>query len=99
MVFYGTNGTLEVGLVPPRTKLWVRHAAAGYERGWHTWQGDESAVGPAASLLADENYRAEMDAVVAAAKRDGEPDLARLEDALAVVRIADGVYRTARESM
>lgn len=98
MTFYGTNGTLEVGLVPPSYNLWVRKPSAGYERGWHSWRGTGSAVGPGASLLADENYQAELDDIISHLKHNHAPDWTRLDEALAVVRVADAVYRSAAEA-
>ena len=96
MTFYGANGTLEVGLVPPSYKLWVRQASADYDRGWHSWSGTDSALGTGASLVADENYAAEMDDLLTRLKENRAPDWKRLDEGLAVIRVASAVYRSAR---
>lgn len=95
MIFYGANGTLEIGLVPPSYRLWVRQPSNGYSRGWHTWSGTGSALGAGASLLADDNYSAEMDDLITRLKQNLAPDWTRLDEALVVIRIADAVYRSA----
>jgi predicted dehydrogenase len=95
MEFFGANGTLRVSLVPPAYKLWVRHGAEGWDPGWHAWEGNGTAVGTGASLVADENYANEMADLFARLREEGPPDLTRLEEGLAVVRTVDSVYRSA----
>lgn len=93
---FGANGTLRATLVPPSFRLWVRRAAPGYEPGWHEWTGSGAATGPGASLVVDENYRAEMDDVLARLRDGRELDPRHVERALEVVRIADAIYGSAR---
>jgi len=46
---YGANGTLHVGLQPPWYKLYVRNPKAGYEPGWHNWEGLAGTTGKASA--------------------------------------------------
>lgn len=94
MEFFGTNGTMQVKLVPPGFNLWVRQAIEGYDRGWHTWQGSETAEGIGASLVVDENYRNELTDILKRLRNDLAPDYTALREGLEVVKIADAIYRT-----
>jgi predicted dehydrogenase len=95
MELFGTDGTLQVSLVPPGFRLWVRRPHENYDRGWHTWQGIDTAAGSGASLVVDENYANEMIDLLARLRTDAPPDYTALHDGLAVVSIADSVYRKA----
>jgi predicted dehydrogenase len=92
--FFGTDGTLQVSLVPPGYKLWVRRPGKGYERGWHTWQGVDTAAGAGASLVIDENYANEMLEILSRLRADTPADYRNLREGLAVVRIADAIYKS-----
>jgi predicted dehydrogenase len=98
MELFGTDATLKVSLVPPGYKLWVRRESAQYSRGWHTWEGTETASGAGASLVVDENYRNEMADLLARLRSAAVPDYRALREGLEVVRIADAIYRTAGET-
>jgi predicted dehydrogenase len=90
---FGTDGTLQVSLVPPGYKLWVRRPHAQFERGWHTWQGVDTAAGAGASLVVDENYINEMADLLARLRTNAQPDYTALREGLAVVSIADAIYK------
>ena len=92
MEFFGTDGTLQVSLVPPGFKLWVRRHHASYDKGWHTWQGMDTAAGAGASLVVDENYINELADLLQMLRMDAPPDYTALREGLAVVHIADAVY-------
>jgi predicted dehydrogenase len=93
MEFFGTDGTLRVSLVPPGYQLWVRRLHAGFETGWHTWQGVGTAAGPGASLVIDENYANEMADILSRLRQNASPDYKALRQGLEVVRIADAIYQ------
>jgi predicted dehydrogenase len=93
MELFGTDGTLQVSLVPPGFKLWVRRPHASYDKGWHTWQGIDTAAGAGASLVVDENYSNEMADLLQKLRTNAPPDYTALREGLAVVSIADSVYR------
>jgi predicted dehydrogenase len=95
---FGTDATLRVSLVPPGYRLWIRRESAQYSRGWHTWEGTETASGAGASLVVDENYRNEMADLLSRLRTDAIPDYRALREGLEVVRIADAIYRTAGEA-
>ena len=95
MEFFGTDGTLQVSLVPPSFRLWVRRPHEEYDRGWHTWQGIDTAAGSGASLVVDENYSNEITDLLNRLRLDAAPDFKALREGLAVVRIADAIYRNA----
>lgn len=93
---FGTDGTLQVSLVPPGYRLWVRRESQGYSKGWHAWEGVDTASGAGASLVVDENYRSEMADMLAKLREDRTPDYRALHEGLQVVRILDALYHTAR---
>ena len=92
---FGTDGTLQVSLVPPGFRLWVRRSHDSYDKGWHTWQGIDTAAGAGASLVVDENYSNEMADLLKRLRTDVVPDYTALYEGLAVVSIADSIYRKA----
>jgi predicted dehydrogenase len=96
MEFFGTDGTLQVSLVPPGYRLWVRRPHPAFDRGWHTWQGSETATGAGASLVVDENYANEMKDVFKRLRENIPPDDTSLREGLEVVRIADAIYAHSR---
>ena len=98
MELFGTDGTLQVSLVPPGYRLWVRRPSGGYDRGWHTWEGTDTAAGAGASLVVDENYRNEIADLLSRLRRGAAPDYTALREGLEVVRVADSIYRSASNS-
>jgi predicted dehydrogenase len=95
MELFGTDGTLQVTLVPPGFRLWIRRPHNDYDKGWHTWQGIDTAAGPGASLIVDENYSNEMADILQRLRTDDPPDYTALREGLAVVKISDAIYRKA----
>jgi predicted dehydrogenase len=90
MEFYGTDGTLYVGLEPPPYRLYVRNPRAGYEAGWHDWQAHKSGSG------VDATYTGEM-AEMLNRVRAWDTDNARwLAETEAVFVILDEVFRQAK---
>jgi predicted dehydrogenase len=92
---YGTDGTLQVGLQPPWYRFYVRRAKSGYQPGWHSWRG-EGVSGYANSLVADSDYRSELDHMLARVRAwdtRNEPWLAQAETVIAVL---DAIYRSDR---
>src|SRR5262249_28529945 len=95
---YGTEGTLQVGLQPPWYRLFVRRPRAGYEPGWHSWEG-RGVTGYANSLVADADYRNELGRVlgrVRAWDTDNERPIAQAEAVLAVLEAIYASHRTGR---
>lgn len=95
MEFYGTDGTLHVGLQPAWYELYVRNPTARYAKGWHTWRDPES-PGIGASIVADDNYRREMEHFIGRIRRrdtDNPPYLNQTENVIAVL---DAVFKSAR---
>ena len=95
---FGTDGTLQVSLVPPSFRLWVRRPHENYDKGWHTWQGVDTAAGSGASLVVDENYFNEMADILGRLRSNAAPDYTSLRQALAVVKISDAIYRSSSAS-
>jgi len=93
MELFGTDGTLQVSLVPPGFRLWVRRPHENYDKGWHTWQGIDTAAGSGASLVVDENYANEMADILTRLRSNAPPDYKALREGLAVVSIADAIYQ------
>jgi len=93
---YGTDGTLFIGIQPPRYRLYVRNANHGYEVGWHTWESlDASSVGN--SLLADDNYTAEIRHMLRRVRAWDTDNTRWLADAEGVVAVLDAIFRSDRE--
>lgn len=88
---YGANGTLHVGLVPGWYKLYVRNSKAGYEPGWHTWEGfGATTVGN--SLVVDENYTSEILHMLDRVRRWDTNNAQSLLEAEGVITILDAIY-------
>jgi predicted dehydrogenase len=93
--FYGTDGTLLIGIEPPWTKLYIRNPNHGYEAGWHTWNGfGVSGVGT--SLLVDDNYTTEMLQMLERVRRWDTDNTAWLREAETVITVLDAFYRSDR---
>lgn len=91
--FYGTNGTLQVGLQPPRYHLYVRNATAGYQAGWHRWEGfSQTGLGNSAS--GNTNYVNEMTHLLARVRTWDTANAAELGEAEAVVAVLDAIFRS-----
>ncbi len=95
---FGTDGTLHVSLVPPSFRLWVRRRHEKYDKGWHSWQGMDTAAGSGASLVEDENYTNEMADIFARLRSNASPDYTALREGLAVVKISDAIYKSSAAS-
>ncbi|HUN06727.1 MAG TPA: Gfo/Idh/MocA family oxidoreductase [Aggregatilineales bacterium] len=92
---YGANGTLHVGLQPPWYKLYVRNPKAGYEPGWHNWEGfGVSGVGT--SLLVDENYTNEMRHMLERVQSWDTDNTRSLMEAEAVITLLSAIYDSDR---
>ena len=93
--FYGFNGTLQVGLMSPWYRLFIRDAVKGMTPGWHSWKG-EGAAGVAASLLPDPAYQAQITHVLSRVRANDVADTRkRLYDPEAVIAIAGAVFHSA----
>ena len=92
---YGANGTLHVGIEPPWYRLYVRNAKAGYEPGWHKWEGF-GVTGVGTSLLVDENYTREMQTMVERVRRWDTDNHEWLREAEAVITILSAMYDSDR---
>jgi predicted dehydrogenase len=94
--FYGTDGTLMVGIQPSRYRLYVRNANHGYEPGWHTWSSlDGSNVGN--SLTIDENYTGEINHMLDRVRAWDVDNARALREAEGVVTVLDALLRSGRE--
>jgi predicted dehydrogenase len=92
---YGANGTLHVGLQPPLYKLYVRNAKAGYEEGWHTWDGF-GVTGVGTSLLVDECYTNEINDMLNRVRRWDTDNARWLHEAEATVTILSAMHDSDR---
>lgn len=93
---YGTDGTLLVGIQPPRYKLYVRNPNHGYEAGWHSWESfDASTVGN--SLTVDENYTGEIVHMLKRVREWDTENTLSLTEAENVVTILDAMHRSNRD--
>jgi predicted dehydrogenase len=94
--FYGTDGTLHVGIQPPWYKLYIRNANHGYAEGWHNWDGfGVSGVGT--SLLVDENYTSEIKHMLKRVREWDTDNAPWLAEAEGVITVLDAFYRSDRE--
>ena len=89
MEFYGANGTLYVGLEPPRYRLFVRNATERFAPGWHDWTAIKQ-PGP------DATYRDEMRGMLARVRAWDTGNAQRLADAEAVFVILDDIFRATK---
>jgi predicted dehydrogenase len=100
---YGTNGLLEVGILPQRLRVYVDEPRSGWSRGWTEWT--ESHFTPQfARTVANQfselpeleniaNFRIEMRGWVDSI-RTGAPVVAPVADAVTVARIVAGCYQS-----
>lgn len=93
--FYGTDGTLHIGIQPPWYKLYVRNANHGYEAGWHNWDGF-GVGGVGTSLLVDDNYTSEMVGMLDRVRRWDTDNVVWLGEAETVIAVLDAFYRSDR---
>jgi predicted dehydrogenase len=92
---YGANGTLQIALTPPAYKLYVRNARAGYQPGWHAWDGlTASVVGN--SLEVDENYTSEVLNMLARVRRWDIDNSQSIHEAEGVITILSAMYESER---
>ena len=91
--FYGTDGTLQVGIQPPWYKLYVRNPNHGYEAGWYNWDGF-GVGGVGTSLLVDDNYTREMLNMLKRVREWDTDNAVWLEEAETVITVLDGFYRS-----
>lgn len=100
---YGTNGLLEVGILPQRLRVYVNEPRSGWSHGWTEWT--ESHFTPQfARTVANQfselpeleniaNFRIEMRGWVDSI-RTGAPIVAPVADAVTVARIVAGCYQS-----
>lgn len=93
---YGANGTLHVGLQPPWYKLYVRNEKAGYEPGWHTWDGF-GVTGVGISLLVDENYTNELLHMLDRVRKWDTDNDQWIKEGEGVVTLLSAIYDSDRE--
>lgn len=91
MEFYGTDGTLYVGLEPPSYRLYVRNPRVGYEPGWHDWQ----ALKPSSPI--DPTYTGEMAEMLRRVRAWDTDNDRWLADSETVFVILDEIFRMARK--
>ncbi len=91
--FYGTDGTLQIGIQPPWYKLYVRNPNHGYEAGWHNWDGF-GVGGVGTSLLVDDNYTSEMVDMIDRVRRWDTDNSTSLTEAETVITVLDAFYRS-----
>ena len=97
MEFYGTDGTLEVGIQPPWYKLYVRNPKAGYESGWRTWQGG-GVSGVGTTLVVDENYEGEMANMLMRVRSWDTHNDPWFDEALGVISVLDAFFKDVERS-
>jgi predicted dehydrogenase len=93
MEFYGTDGTLHVGIQPPWYKLYVRNPNHGYEAGWHNWDGF-GVDGVGTSLVVDENYTGEIQHMLRRVREWDTDNGPWLLEAEGVITVLDALYRS-----
>ena len=94
---YGTNGTLHACPTPAWYRLYVRDPFAGYQVGWHSWS-DLQELGVANSLVVDDNYRREMNAMLDRVRRWDTNNDVWLTEAEGTVAILDAMFRSAGQN-
>jgi predicted dehydrogenase len=91
----GTDGTLHVGLQPPWYRLFLRRPKAGYQAGWHSWEG-AGVTGYKNSLVADANYWSEVEHMLARVRAWDTANECWIAEADAVVTVLDAIYESHR---
>ncbi|SDO00680.1 Predicted dehydrogenase [Klenkia soli] len=100
---YGTNGMLEIGILPQRLRVYVDEPRPGYRHGWTEWT-ESHFTPPFARTEANKfselpelenisNFRPEMQGFVEAI-RAGSAPVSPVSEALAVARLIDACYRS-----
>lgn len=91
---YGTNGTLHAGLTPAWYKLYVRNPHGDYQAGWQSWEALES-LGVGNSLVVDNNYTAEINAMLDRVRRWDTDNAVWMAEAEGVVAVLDAIFQSA----
>jgi predicted dehydrogenase len=93
---YGTNGTIFAGLMPPWARVNVATARAGYDAGWHSFEGEAEVLDPSQyTLVPDATYTRELHDLIDRL-RSGDRSQAGLERGLAVVQMLEAAFRSSR---
>jgi len=88
MAFFGTEGTLYLGIHPPWYRLYLKEARGeGYLRGWNEFSEP--------TFPGERNYLYEQEDVVARIARGEKTPRVTVDHALAVVETIDEIYRAA----
>nr|WP_296780624.1 Gfo/Idh/MocA family oxidoreductase [Rhodococcus sp. (in: high G+C Gram-positive bacteria)] len=100
---YGTNGMLEIGILPQRLRVYVDEDRGGYKAGWTEWtqsyftppfaRTEANKFSELPELENISNFDIEMQGWIDSI-RTGAPNVAPVSDALTVARIVDACYRS-----
>lgn len=96
MEFYGTDGTLHVGIQPPWYRLYVRNPKPGYTPGWHTWDGF-GVTGVGTSLVVDENYTGEIQNMLKRVREWDTDNAPWFAEAEGVITVLDAFFKSHRQ--
>lgn len=96
MEFYGTDGTLHVGIQPPWYRLYVRNPNHGYSEGWHNWEGF-GVGGVGTSLVVDENYTGEIQHMLRRVREWDTDNAPWFAEAEGVITILDAFFQSDRK--
>jgi predicted dehydrogenase len=103
VTFHGTNGLLEVGILPQSVRVNLREARDGWSAGWTTWEAsrftvpfartEENTFSELPELDNIDNFYPEMRKFVDSI-RTGAPVAVPVADALDVALVVDACYRS-----
>lgn len=87
MAFFGTEGTLYLGIHPPWFRLYLKEAKGPYLRGWNEY-GEPTFPG-------ERNYLYEQEDVLERIRRGEKSPRVTVDHAVTVVEVIDEIYRSA----
>lgn len=87
MAFFGTEGTLYLGIHPPWFRLYLKEATGPYLRGWNEFSDP--------TFPGERNYLFEQEDVIARLRRGEKTPRVGVDHAVTVVEVIDEIYRSA----
>ncbi len=87
MAFFGTEGTLTLGIHPPWYRLYLKEPKGSYPRGWSEWRDP--------AFPGERNYLFEQEDVLARLRRGETAARVGVDHAVTIVEVVDEIYRSA----
>lgn len=103
LTVYGTKGMIEAGVLPQTLRVYLNESRQGWPKGWTEWtesyftpvfaRTEANKFSELPELENISNFHTEMQGWVNSI-RTGTPNVAPVEDALAVARVVEACYRS-----